>query len=88
MRSQLPAIACLVTVDSMQPRTFQAPAFGELFVMLDGGDLLVAQASPAAFKQLARATVLSGTCWTVPVVADGRVYCRNQQGDLVAVDLR
>ncbi len=56
--------------------------------MLDGGDLLVAQASPAAFKQLARATVLSGTCWTVPVVADGRVYCRNQQGDLVAVDLR
>jgi len=63
-------------------------ADGELFVMLDGGDLLVAQASPAAFKQLARATVLSGTCWTVPVVADGRVYCRNQQGDLVAVDLR
>lgn len=34
MRSQLPAIACLVTVDSMQPRTFQVPAFGELFVML------------------------------------------------------
>lgn len=30
MRSQLPAIACLVTVDSMQPRTFQVPAFGEL----------------------------------------------------------
>ncbi len=34
MRSQLPAIACLVTVDSMQLRTFQVPAFGELFVML------------------------------------------------------
>nr|QTX15152.1 hypothetical protein [Klebsiella pneumoniae] len=28
MRSQLPAIACLVTVDSMQPRTFRVPAFG------------------------------------------------------------
>lgn len=33
MRSQLPAIACLVTVDSMQP-VLSVPAFGELFVML------------------------------------------------------
>jgi outer membrane protein assembly factor BamB len=63
-------------------------ADGKLFVMVDGGDLLVAEASPAGFKQLARATVLSGTCWTVPVVAHGRVYCRNQSGELVSVDLR
>jgi outer membrane protein assembly factor BamB len=63
-------------------------ADGKLFVMVDGGDLLVAEASPAGFKQLARATVLSGTCWTVPVVAYGRVYCRNQGGELVSVDLR
>jgi outer membrane protein assembly factor BamB len=63
-------------------------ADGKLFVMVDGGDLLVAEASPAGFKQLARATVLSGTCWTVPVVANGRVYCRNKEGALVAVDLR
>ena len=63
-------------------------ADGKLFVMVDGGDLLVAEASPAGYKQLARATLLSGTCWTVPVVADGRVYCRSQGGDLVAVDLR
>ncbi len=33
MRSQLPAIACLVTVDSMQPRTF-GTSIRELFVML------------------------------------------------------
>ena len=56
--------------------------------MVDGGELLVAEATPAGFKQLARANVLSGTCWTVPVVAHGRVYCRNQGGDLVGVDLR
>ncbi len=30
MRSQLPAIACLVTVDSMQPRTFRYQHSGTL----------------------------------------------------------
>lgn len=63
-------------------------ADGKLFVMVDGGEILVAEASPAGFKQIARARVLSGTCWTVPVVAGGRIHCRNQAGDLVAVDLR
>lgn len=59
-----------------------------LYTQGAGGELLVAGASPAGFKQIACASVLSGTCWTVPVVADGRVYCRNQAGDLVGVDLR
>jgi len=63
-------------------------ANGKLFVMVDGGELLVAEVSPAGLKQPARASLLSGTCWTVPVVANGRVYCRNQGGDLVGVDLR
>jgi outer membrane protein assembly factor BamB len=63
-------------------------ADGKLFVMVDGGELLVAEASPAGYKQLARASVLSGVCWTVPVVANGRVYCRSQGGDLAGVDLR
>ena len=63
-------------------------ADGKLFVMLDGGTLLVAEASPKAFKELARAKVLDGQCWTMPVVANGRVYCRNHAGDLVCVDLR
>ena len=56
--------------------------------MIDGGELLVVEASPAGFKQLARAGVLSGKCWTVPVVANGGAYCRSHGGDLVAVDLR
>ena len=60
----------------------------KLFVMVDGGDLLGAEATPAGFKQLARAKALSGTCWTVPVVAHGWVPCRNQAGDLVGVVLR
>ena len=63
-------------------------ADGKLFVMVDGGTLLVAEASPKAFKELARAKVLDGQCWTMPVVANGRVYCRNHDGELVCLDLR
>ena len=63
-------------------------ADGKLFVMLDGDTLLVAEAAPAAYKELARAKVLAGPCWTAPVVANGHVYCRSHGGDLVCVDLR
>jgi outer membrane protein assembly factor BamB len=63
-------------------------ADGKLFVMVDGGELLVAEATPKEFKELARAKVLEGQCWTMPVVANGHVYCRSHAGDLLCVDLR
>jgi outer membrane protein assembly factor BamB len=63
-------------------------ADGKLFVMLDGGTLLVAEASPKGYKELARAKVLDDQCWTMPIVANGRVYCRNHSGELVCVDLK
>jgi outer membrane protein assembly factor BamB len=63
-------------------------ADGKLFVMLDGGTLLVAAAAPKAYKELARAKVLDGQCWTMPVVANGCVFCRNHAGDLVCISLQ
>jgi outer membrane protein assembly factor BamB len=63
-------------------------ADGKLFVMLDGGTLLVAEASPQAYKELARAKVLDGQCWTMPVVANGRVLCRSHSGDIVCISLK
>lgn len=61
---------------------------GKLIVLSDRGELLVGPASPDRFAPSARARVLEGKCWTVPVLANGRVYCRNAAGDLVCVDLR
>ena len=52
------------------------------------GELIVTEVTPAAFKPLARAQVLGGRCWIVPVFADGRLYCRNLQGDLVCLDVK
>ena len=53
-----------------------------------GGELSVAPASSTAFEPSARARVLDGKCWTVPVLSGGRIYCRNADGDLVCVDVR
>jgi hypothetical protein len=30
---------------------------------------------------------LTGKCWTVPVLANGRIYARNAAGQLVCVDV-
>jgi outer membrane protein assembly factor BamB len=70
------------------------PAFGSLIlagdklVLLSGkGELLLAEASPAEFKPLARAKVLSGVCWTPPALANGRLYVRNARGELRCLEL-
>jgi len=61
-------------------------ADGKLIIMSDSGDLVIADASSDSFKELARLKVLSGLCWTVPVLSGGKIYCRNHEGDLVCVD--
>jgi len=63
-------------------------AGSKLVILSDEGELSVAAASPTEFKSLAKATVLSGKCWTVPVLVDGRIYCRNAAGDVVCLDVR
>jgi outer membrane protein assembly factor BamB len=63
-------------------------ADGKLLVLSDQGELMVAKASPDGFVPSAQAKVLEGKCWTVPVLANGRIYCRNAAGDLLCVDVR
>jgi len=61
---------------------------GRLIVLTGRGELVVVAANPNAFTELARAPVLRGTCWTHPVLANGRLYCRSQEGTLVSLDMR
>ena len=63
-------------------------ADGRLIVLGEKGELIIAEATPAGFKALARAQVTGGRCWTVPVLSNGLIYCRNSKGDLVCVDVR
>ncbi len=62
-------------------------ADGKLIVLSATGELIVAPASSKSFEPTSRAKVLEGKCWTVPVLANGRIYCRNAAGDLVSVDV-
>jgi outer membrane protein assembly factor BamB len=62
-------------------------ADGKLIVLSERGELLVAEASPAAFKPISRAQVVGGKCWAAPVLASGKIYCRTGPGDVVCVDV-
>jgi len=63
-------------------------ADGKLIAIGGKGDLVIAEASPAGLQPLTRKKVLAGTCWTVPVLANGMIYCRSAQGELVCLDVR
>jgi outer membrane protein assembly factor BamB len=58
-----------------------------LIVLSQSGELLVAPVSSSGFQPTSRAKVLDGKCWTVPVLSDGKIYCRNAAGDLVCLDV-
>lgn len=62
-------------------------ADGKLLILSDDGRLVLAAASPAGYQELATAQVLERTCWTVPVLSHGRIYCRNDAGQMVCVDV-
>jgi outer membrane protein assembly factor BamB len=62
-------------------------AGGRLIALSDKGKLMIAEALPGGYTELAAAQVLEGKCWTVPVLAKGRIYVRNADGELVCVDV-
>ena len=58
-----------------------------LLITREGGELILASASPQAFKPIARAQILQGVVRPYPALADGLLYVRNEN-TLVCLDLR
>lgn len=59
-----------------------------LVVLSDQGELALVDADSAGFRERARFQVLGGNdMWTPPTYANGLLYCRNQEGDLVCLRL-
>lgn len=50
---------------------------GNVLALSDAGELVVAEATPGAYKEVSRAKVITGKCWSTPVVSNGRVYLRS-----------
>lgn len=61
---------------------------GKLIVLSDRGLLTLVKATPEKFEELARQEVLSGECWTSPVLANGRIYCRSSEGEIVCLNVK
>jgi outer membrane protein assembly factor BamB len=55
---------------------------GKLVVLSEQGELLIGEASPNGFKAALSQQVLGKRCWVQPTVANGHIFCRNNDGDL------
>ncbi len=75
------------SVDGLGSASFIAAA-NKLIILSDQGELVIANASSENFKPIARASILTGKCWTSPVLSNGHLFARNAAGDVVCVDLR
>lgn len=58
-----------------------------LIVLTERGELLIGPAGQPTFTPTTQVKVLDGKCWTMPVLARGRLYCRNAEGRLICLDL-
>jgi outer membrane protein assembly factor BamB len=62
-------------------------ADGRLIVLDGAGRLTLAEAAGDAFHEIASFQALDGKCWTLPALARGKLYLRNQ-AEIVCLDLR
>jgi len=62
---------------------------GDRIIMLnESGDLFISKVSPAGYEEFSSAKgILGKLCWTAPVFCRGTIYCRNSNGDIVAIDV-
>jgi outer membrane protein assembly factor BamB len=71
---------------------------GKLIIITGRGDLVIAEATPEQYRELARTRLFQlkplsrqddqpNSCWTAPVLANGRIYARTSWGELACVDV-
>jgi outer membrane protein assembly factor BamB len=59
-----------------------------LIILNSRGDLFITQATPLSYREVSSASaVLSRTCWTPPAYSKGRIYLRNNLGELICIDV-
>jgi outer membrane protein assembly factor BamB len=62
-------------------------AGGHLIILGEKGRLALAAATPEQYQEQAAFNVSRRQCWTVPVLADGKLYVRDEQ-EIVCLDLK
>lgn len=62
-------------------------ADGHFIVLSERGKLVLVEATPSAYIEKTSAQVLRGKCWTMPALANGKLYLRNEK-EMVCLDLK
>jgi outer membrane protein assembly factor BamB len=62
-------------------------ADGKLIVQTEKGELAIVKATADGYEEISRSQVLSGRCWTTPMLADGFLWVRNSMGQMKCLDL-
>ena len=52
-------------------------AGSQLLALNDRGEVVLVEADPKGYKELARSKAVSGKCWNHPVLSGGRIYARS-----------
>lgn len=60
-------------------------ADGRLIILTEKGELIIAKASTEKFEEINRSQILSGRCWSAPVLANGKLFARNTPGHVVCL---
>jgi outer membrane protein assembly factor BamB len=60
----------------------------KLVVLTEKGELVIALAIASEFKPLLRSQVLDKRCWVQPTLSDGRLFVKNNAGDLACFELK
>ena len=62
-------------------------ADGHLFIIGEEGQLGLVEATPETFREKSKSQIFNGRCWTVPSIADGGIYARDEN-EIVCLDVR
>jgi hypothetical protein len=62
-------------------------ADNRLIVFTEKGELVVCAASPTSFQLFSRSQQLGHRCWVQPTLDSGRLFLRNNEGELVCLDV-
>ena len=74
---------------------WEQPGFGagnviragrHLIALSDKGEVVLVEANANGYKELARADVLDGKCWSTPAISDGHIYARSTK-EAVCLDI-
>lgn len=63
-------------------------AGGKLVMLTRQGELVVADAAPEKYNELARAQVTGTLCRTEPILCDAKIYVRTSRGDVMCFDVK